>query len=169
MHFVSFHLRLLLPFPIKEQHQHNVCCGSNKTPEYSFLLLFLVLPTQNKFRGKEWPLHTFLNENKIENTWLDVRTLIKTDSSFRKATVNWESTLHQYEKLVVKDKQNILCDVKTAGDEAMIYAKKLPHATVIVSEDRVVAIEKAKAMGCEIVFLDDAYSKHGIKKLDIIF
>jgi tetraacyldisaccharide 4'-kinase len=70
--------------------------------------------------------------------------------------------------IVVKDKQNILCDVKTAGDEAMIYAKKLPHATVIVSEDRVVAIEKAKAMGCEIVFLDDAYSKHGIKKLDII-
>jgi len=70
--------------------------------------------------------------------------------------------------IVVRDEKSILCNVKTSGDEAMIYAKKLPHATVIVSEDRVVAIEKAKVMGCEMVFLDDAYSKHGIKKLDII-
>jgi tetraacyldisaccharide 4'-kinase len=70
--------------------------------------------------------------------------------------------------LVVKDKSSVLCDVKTSGDEAMIYAKKLSHATVIVSEDRKIAIKKAKDLGCDIVFLDDAYSKHNIKKEDII-
>lgn len=70
--------------------------------------------------------------------------------------------------IVVKDKDTILCDVKVSGDEAMIYAKKLPHATVIVSEDRKPAIRKAKELGCDIVFLDDAYSKHDIQKEDII-
>jgi len=69
---------------------------------------------------------------------------------------------------VVKDFKEILCDVKTSGDEAMIYAHKVPHAIVIVSEDRKKGIEKAKEIGAEIVFLDDAYSKHDIKKLDIL-
>ncbi len=69
---------------------------------------------------------------------------------------------------VVKDMKNILCDVTISGDEAMIYAKKLSHAIVIVSEDRKKGILKAKEMGAKIVFLDDAYSKHDIKKLDIL-
>ena len=70
--------------------------------------------------------------------------------------------------IVVKDSGKILCDVKQSGDEAMIYAKKLPDATVIVSEDRKIAIQKAKELGCQTVFLDDAYSKHNIKKEDIL-
>ena len=70
--------------------------------------------------------------------------------------------------IVVKDGTEIYCDVRISGDEAMIYAKKLPHATVIVSEDRKTAIKKAKELGCEMVFLDDAYSKHSIKKKDIL-
>ena len=70
--------------------------------------------------------------------------------------------------VVVKDRGEIFCDVNVSGDEAMIYAKKLPHATVIVSEERKIAIEKAKELGCEIIFLDDAYSKHDIKKEDIL-
>lgn len=70
--------------------------------------------------------------------------------------------------VVVKDKEDILVDVETSGDEAMIYAKKLPNAVVIVSEDRKIAIQKAKEMGCKKIFLDDAYSKHDIKKIDIL-
>ena len=70
--------------------------------------------------------------------------------------------------IVVKDETGILCDVDTSGDEAMIYAKKLPNVTVIVSENRKTAIQKAKDLGCEIIFLDDAYSKHDIKKHDIL-
>lgn len=69
---------------------------------------------------------------------------------------------------IVNDAKNILVDVDVSGDEAMIYAKKLPHSIVIVSEDRKKAILKAKDMGAEIIFLDDAYSKHDIKKLDIL-
>ncbi len=70
--------------------------------------------------------------------------------------------------IVVKDENGIHCDVNTSGDEAMIYAKKLPTAMVIVSENRKTAIQKAKGSGCEIIFLDDAYSKHDIKKKDIL-
>jgi tetraacyldisaccharide 4'-kinase len=70
--------------------------------------------------------------------------------------------------VVVKDRDNILCDVATSGDEAMIYAKKLPDAIVIVSEDRKKAILQAKQMGVQYIYLDDAYSKHNIKKKDIV-
>ncbi len=70
--------------------------------------------------------------------------------------------------VVVKDKNGIKCDVDISGDEAMIYAHKLKNAIVIVSEDRVKGIQKAKEMGVKKIFLDDAYSKHNIKKLDIL-
>jgi len=69
---------------------------------------------------------------------------------------------------VVKDKKDILCDVSVSGDEAMVYARKLSNAIVIVSEDRKKGIKRAKEMGAEIIFLDDAYSKHDIEKLDLL-
>jgi len=69
---------------------------------------------------------------------------------------------------VVNDGNKILCDVDISGDEARIYADKLKDAIVIVSEDRKKGILKAKDMGAKIVFLDDAYSKHEIKKLDLL-
>lgn len=69
---------------------------------------------------------------------------------------------------LVSDAKKILCDVKCSGDEAMLYATLLPYCVVIVSEDRVKGIQKAKDMGVEVVFLDDAYSKHNIKKLDLL-
>jgi len=69
---------------------------------------------------------------------------------------------------VVSDGKSILEDVSASGDEAMIYATKLPESIVIVSEDRKIAIQKAKEMGAKLVFLDDAYSKHDIKKLDFL-
>ncbi len=69
---------------------------------------------------------------------------------------------------VVSDGKKILCDVKCSGDEAMLYANLLPNAVVIVAENRVEGVLKAKSMGVEIIFLDDAYSKHFIKKLDLL-
>ncbi|MCK9373214.1 MAG: tetraacyldisaccharide 4'-kinase [Sulfuricurvum sp.] len=69
--------------------------------------------------------------------------------------------------VVVKD-GDIVRDIEMSGDEAMLYAKSLEHAVVIVSEKRELAIAQAKAMGCEMVFLDDGYGKHGIEKLDIV-
>jgi len=69
---------------------------------------------------------------------------------------------------IVSDGKNILQDVDVSGDEAMIYAQKIPHAIVIVSENRKIAIQQAKRMGVDIIFLDDAYSKHDIKKCDLL-
>ncbi len=73
-----------------------------------------------------------------------------------------------YGLFVISDDKKILEDISVSGDEAMIYATKLPRSIVIVSEDRKKAIKKAKEMGAKLVFLDDAYSKHEIKKLDFL-
>lgn len=69
---------------------------------------------------------------------------------------------------LVSHQNKILCDVMQSGDEAMLYAKSLPNATVIVSEDRLKAIKYAKTLSCKIVFLDDGFSKSNIKKFDIL-
>ena len=69
---------------------------------------------------------------------------------------------------VVSLKGEIKVDVKTSGDEAMLLASTLKNATIIVSEDRVKAIKKAKELDCKIVFLDDGFSKYSIKKFDIL-
>ena len=37
-------------------------------------------------------LSAYLNEVGIANTWLDVRTVIKTDANYRDAIVDWEKT-----------------------------------------------------------------------------
>lgn len=55
-----------------------------------------------------------------------------------------------------------------SGDEAMLYAKSLDNALVIVSEDRIKAIKNAKDLGAKLIFLDDGFSKVKIKKFDIL-
>jgi len=62
----------------------------------------------------------------------------------------------------------IQVDVKISGDEAMLLANSLPKATIIVSEDRIKAIQKAKELGCKMVFLDDGFSKYQISKFNIL-
>ena len=62
----------------------------------------------------------------------------------------------------------MMCDARASGDEAMLYAKSLPNATVIVSEDRLEAIYYAKKLGAKIIFLDDGFSKSFIQKFDIL-
>ncbi len=70
--------------------------------------------------------------------------------------------------VVVSKNGKIVINVSQSGDEAMMIAKSLPNATVIVSEDRIKAIIKAKELGSKIIFLDDGYSKKMIKKFDIL-
>ena len=69
---------------------------------------------------------------------------------------------------VVSINGKIQVDVKTSGDEAMLLANSLPKATIIVSENRIKAILKAKELGCKIVFLDDGFSKYKISKFNIL-
>ena len=69
---------------------------------------------------------------------------------------------------VVSLNGKILEDVKTSGDEAMLLANSLSNATIIVSENRIKAILKAKELGCKIIFLDDGFSKYQISKFNIL-
>jgi tetraacyldisaccharide 4'-kinase len=68
----------------------------------------------------------------------------------------------------VSKKGELSSDVKQSGDEAYMLAQMCPKASVIVSEDRVQAIKKAKQNGSKVVILDDGFSKVKIKKVDIL-
>ena len=70
--------------------------------------------------------------------------------------------------IVVSHGGTILSNVKQAGDEAIVYAKSLRNASVIVASDRVEGIKKAKELRCNVVFLDDGFRHKNIKKLDIL-
>lgn len=63
---------------------------------------------------------------------------------------------------------NILVDVFGSGDEAMLMAKSLPNASVMVSENREFAIEKAIKEGAKVIFLDDGFNRVHIKKYEIL-
>jgi aspartate kinase len=49
----------------------------------------------------------YLNEVGLANTWLDVRTLIKTDNNYRDAQINWERTQEEVAARVDMSKLNI--------------------------------------------------------------
>lgn len=68
----------------------------------------------------------------------------------------------------VSHKGKVLVDVKQSGDEPMLMATALPEGSVIVSEDRILGIERAKEQGAQIIFLDDGFNRVDIKKFDIL-
>jgi tetraacyldisaccharide 4'-kinase len=70
--------------------------------------------------------------------------------------------------LVVSHDSQILEDVTQSGDEAMLYATMLPNSTVIVCEDRIEGINKAKELGAKVILLDDGFRQWHIKKFDIL-
>jgi aspartate kinase len=76
----------------------------NKSPKYAFVYDQVV--------GYGELLSTtivsaYLNEVGLENQWLDVRDLIKTDNSYRDAQVNWEKTQEKIKDKVNPNKLNI--------------------------------------------------------------
>ena len=68
----------------------------------------------------------------------------------------------------VSKRGKILVDVKISGDEPMLMAKSLKNASIIVSENRHIAIEKAIEKGAEVIFLDDGFNRVDIKKYEIL-
>jgi tetraacyldisaccharide 4'-kinase len=68
----------------------------------------------------------------------------------------------------VSRKGEILTDVFVSGDEPMLMAKSLPNSSVIVSEDREIAINLAIKNGAKVIFLDDGFNRVNIKKFDIL-
>ncbi len=69
---------------------------------------------------------------------------------------------------IISHNGKILENINISGDEAMLLAKALKKATVIVSENREKAILKAIELGSKVVFLDDGFSKYKIAKFDIL-
>lgn len=76
----------------------------NKSPKYNFVYDQVVGYGE---LVSTTIISTYLNEIGIENTWLDVRDLIKTDDSYRDTTVNWEKTQQKVSDGVDSKKLNI--------------------------------------------------------------
>lgn len=72
--------------------------------------------------------------------------------------------------LVVSDRQKIMADAASAGDEAYMLAKKLPGVPVIAGKDRVKALKMAVSLfNTEIILLDDGFQHLRLKRdIDIV-
>lgn len=68
----------------------------------------------------------------------------------------------------VSSKGKILADVRQSGDEAMLMATALPDASVIVSEERRLAMDMAKKQGAKLIILDDGFNRMEIEKFEIL-
>jgi len=68
----------------------------------------------------------------------------------------------------VSSKGKVLVNVDVSGDEAMLMALSLPNASVLVSENRHMAIDFAKSHGAKCIILDDGFSRVDIEKFDIL-
>lgn len=69
--------------------------------------------------------------------------------------------------LVVSIRGEIKVDEVQSGDEAFLLAKILPNASVIVSKNRVEAINEALRLGAKLIFLDDGF-RFNFNKLNIV-
>ena len=95
--------------------------------------------------------------------------LIALASSYDNVTIISRGYGRQSKGLVeVSCDGHILTDVFTSGDEPMLMASSLKNASVIVSENRQVAIDLALRRGAKIVFLDDGFNRVEIKKFEIL-
>jgi len=90
-------------------------------------------------------------------------------SRYNDATIISRGYGRQSKGLVeVSRKGKILTDVFNSGDEPMLMATSLKRASVIVSENREVAIELAIKKGAKVIFLDDGFNRINIKKYDLL-
>ena len=75
-------------------------------------------------------ISAFIEKSEIINTWLDIRTIIKTDSEYRNAAVNWNETqtncsnlskekLHITQGFIARDSKN---NTTTLGREGSDYS-----------------------------------------------
>ncbi|WP_201352987.1 tetraacyldisaccharide 4'-kinase [Hydrogenimonas urashimensis] len=147
---------------------------------YHWAAAFLLLPFSILYASIMWIRRRIVRRRRFKLPIIGVGNLLVGGSGKTPMTI---TLAKRYEKaavvlrgygrksrglVVVSRWGRIESDVETSGDEAMLLARSLPDATIIVAEDRIEAIEKAHAMGATIVFLDDAFSKVGIEKFEIL-
>ena len=99
----------------------------NKSPNYDFVYDQIVSYGE---LISTTIISAYLSEQGIENTWLDARELIKTDSNYRDAQVDWEITQQLIKKSVLPGKlyitqgfiaSNTNNDTTTLGREGSDY------------------------------------------------
>ncbi|AXG68522.1 lysine-sensitive aspartokinase 3 [Kordia sp. SMS9] len=78
--------------------------GRNKSPDYNYVYDQLVSFGE---LISTTIVSAYLNSISIENTWLDTREMIKTDTNYRDAKVNWEATQENIKQKVNRNKLNI--------------------------------------------------------------
>jgi aspartate kinase len=111
----KYHNEILLELFPNEQHQiykdvKNLFeemqgfLGRNKSPDYDYVYDQLV--SFGELISTKI-ISAYLNSISLNNTWLDVRELIKTDTSYRDATVNWDITQQSIKQNVNTNKLNI--------------------------------------------------------------
>ncbi|WP_420570819.1 aspartate kinase [Kordia sp.] len=78
--------------------------GRNKSPDYNYVYDQMVSFGE---LISTTIVSAYLNSISIESTWLDVREMIKTDTNYRDAKVNWETTQEKIKQNVNTNKLNI--------------------------------------------------------------
>jgi len=109
---IKYHNEILLELFASDQHavfkttqilfeEIQGFLGWNKSPNYSFVYDQVVSYGE---LISTTIISAYLNEVGLTNEWLDVREAIKTDSSYRDATLDWETTKSNISKKVKKNK-----------------------------------------------------------------
>ena len=72
-------------------------------------------------------MSAYLTNNGVQNEWLDIRTIIKTDQKYRKANVNWDQTLQNCQLYIDKNQLYIT--------QGFISADSLNHKTTTLGRE----------------------------------
>ena len=135
----------------------------------TFIYMLIILTKRTFAKQRDFGIPVISIGNIIVGGSGKTPIAIKLASSYENSCIILRGYGRASKGLYVISKQGkILEDISISGDEAMLLAKSLPKATIIVSEDRSKAILKAKELNCKIVFLDDGFSKYNIKKFNIL-
>ena len=90
-------------------------------------------------------------------------------SRFNDVTVISRGYGRKSKGLIEVSKQGtLLVGVEESGDEPMLMATSLSHASVIVSENRQSAILLAIKNGAKVIVLDDGFNRVALRKFDIL-
>ena len=135
----------------------------------TFLYILIILIKRTKARESDFEIPVISVGNLIVGGSGKTPITIKLASKYENPCIILRGYGRASKGLyVISQNGKVLEDIQTSGDEAMLLANYLPNASVIVSENRVEAIKKAKELGCKIIFLDDGFSKYNIKKFNIL-
>ncbi len=76
----------------------------NKSPNYSFVYDQVVGYGE---LISTTIISAYLNDNELKNNWIDIRKILKTNSSYREAKVDWSKTMNNASCLVDTTKLNV--------------------------------------------------------------